>query len=64
MSPQDWVLVVASAAAAVLFSLSIAAGWAGQWAAYPVLTAPPIDPRPLIACLLLFVPALQWRPRS
>jgi len=64
MSSQDWVLALASASAVVLFAISIAAGWAGPWAAYPLLTAPPIDPRPLIACLLLFTPALQWRLRS
>ena len=64
MSSQDWVLVVASASAVALFALSIAAGWAAPWAAYPALTAPPIDPRPLIACLLLFTPALQWRSRG
>jgi hypothetical protein len=64
MSSQDWVLVIASASAVTLFTLSIAVGWAGPWAPYPVLTAPPIDPRALIACLLLFTPALQWRSRS
>src|SRR5206468_3680221 len=64
MSSQGWVLVVASGSAVALFTLSIAAGWAGPWAPYPLLTAPPIDPRPLLACLLLFTPALQWRSRS
>src|SRR5712692_9829635 len=37
MSSQDWVLVVASASAVALFALSIAAGWAGPWAPYPLL---------------------------
>ena len=64
MSSQSWVLVVASGSAVALFTLSIAAGWAGPWAPYPLLTAPPIDPRPLLASLLLFTPALQWRSRS
>ena len=64
MSSQGWVLVVASGSAVALFTLSIAAGWVGPWAPYPLLTAPPIDPRPLLACLLLFTPALQWRSRS
>jgi energy-coupling factor transport system permease protein len=64
MSSRDWVLVAASASAVLLFAVSIAAGWATQWAAYPLLKAPPIDPRPLIACLLLFTPALQWRSRT
>ena len=64
MSSRDWVLAAASATAVVLFAISIAAGWAAPWAAYPLLTAPPIDPRPLIACLLLFTPALQWRSRT
>ena len=64
MSSQSWVLVVASGSAVALFTLSIAAGWVGPWAPYPLLTAPPIDPRPLLACLLLFTPALQWRSRS
>jgi energy-coupling factor transport system permease protein len=64
MNPRDWVLVVASASAVALFVISIAAGWAMPWAAYPLLTAPPVDPRPLLACLLLFTPALQWRSRT
>jgi hypothetical protein len=64
MSSRDWVLVAASASAFVLFAISIAVGWAMPWAAYPLLKAPQVDPRPLIACLLLFTPALQWRSRT
>ena len=64
MGSRDWVLVVASALAVAVFALSMAAGWATPWAAYPSLAAPAINPSPLIACLLLFTPALQWRLRS
>lgn len=64
MQRSDWLLVVASAAAASLFVLSTATGWAAPWSAYPLLIAPRIDPAPLVACLLLFMPALQWRSRG
>lgn len=64
MRSADWALVVASATAIVLFAVSSAAGWAAPWAAYPTLTAPAVDPRPLGACLLLFAPVLLWRSRS
>ena len=64
MSSRDWILVVAAASAVALFVISIAAGWAGPWAPYPQLTAPPLDARPLLACVLLFTPALQWRSRT
>jgi energy-coupling factor transport system permease protein len=63
MRPADWALVIASAAAAMLFILSTATGWAATWAAYPTLTAPSVDARPALACLLLFTPVLAWRSR-
>jgi energy-coupling factor transport system permease protein len=64
MRTADWLLTAAAAGAIVLFVVSMAAGWAAPWAPYPRLTAPAIDARPLIACLLLFAPVLAWRSRS
>ncbi|MEA2655657.1 MAG: energy-coupling factor transport system permease protein [Chloroflexota bacterium] len=60
----DWLLTGASGAALAIFLISQAAGWAAPWYAYPTLTPPSIDPRPLAACLLLFAPVLIWRSRS
>ena len=45
------------------FGISTAAGWAAPWYAYPTLTLPQLDVRPLIACLLLCAPVLVWRAR-
>jgi energy-coupling factor transport system permease protein len=64
MHRRDWLVAAAAAAAVLLFGLSAAAGWAAPWGAYPTLTAPDVDPRPLVACLLLFAPVLVWRSRS
>ncbi|MEA2667531.1 MAG: energy-coupling factor transport system permease protein [Chloroflexota bacterium] len=64
MQRNDWLLVAASGAALALFLVSQAAGWGAGWYAYPTLTAPSIDVRPLAACLLLFTPVLIWRSRS
>jgi len=61
---SDWLLIGASAAALGIFLTSQAAGWAAPWYAYPTLTLPSVDPRPLAACLLLFAPVLIWRSRS
>ncbi len=64
MHGSDWLLVGASAGAVALFLLSSVTGWAAPWSAYPQLAAPRIDDAPLVACLLLFTPALQWRSRG
>ena len=64
MHRNDWLLVGAAGAALVLFLVSQVVGWAAPWYAYPALTAPAIDARPLAACLLLFAPVLIWRSRS
>jgi energy-coupling factor transport system permease protein len=63
MLRADWILIGASAAALAIFAVSQAAGWAAPWYAYPTLTAPSVDWRPLVACLLLFAPVLVWRSR-
>jgi energy-coupling factor transport system permease protein len=60
---SDWLLIAASASALGLFAISQAAGWAAPWYAYPTLTLPSVDARPLIACLLLLAPVLVWRSR-
>jgi energy-coupling factor transport system permease protein len=64
LSTRDWLLVGASALALLGFIGSHAAGWAADWAPYPTLAAPAIDPRPVVACLLLFSPVVLWRSRS
>ncbi len=60
----DWVLVGASGAALAIFVISEAAGWVAPWYAYPTLTLPSIDARPLAAFLFLLAPVLVWRSRS
>jgi energy-coupling factor transport system permease protein len=64
MPRNDWVLIGASGAALAIFLVSQSIGWAAPWYAYPTLTPPSIDPRPLAACLLLFAPVLIWRSRN
>jgi energy-coupling factor transport system permease protein len=61
---SDWLVIGASSAALAIFVTSQAAGWAAPWYAYPTLTAPSIDPRPLVACLLLLAPVPVWRSRN
>jgi energy-coupling factor transport system permease protein len=61
---SDWFLIGASGTALVLFLVSQAAGWAAPWYAYPTLTLPSIDARPLAACLLLLAPVVVWRSRN
>jgi energy-coupling factor transport system permease protein len=61
---SDWLLIAASASALVIFAISQVAGWAAPWYAYPTLTLPSVDLRPLAACLLLLTPVLVWRSRS
>jgi energy-coupling factor transport system permease protein len=63
MGRSDWLLVAASGLALVAFAVSHVAGWAADWYAYPTLTFPAMDPRPIAACLLLFAPVLAWRSR-
>ena len=64
MSARDRLLVCASAVAVLAFIASQALGWVADWAPYPTLTAPAIDARPLVACLLLFSPVVLWRSRA
>ena len=64
MQRDDWLLAGASGAALAIFLISQAIGWAAPWNAYPTLTVPSVDARPLAACLLLFAPVLIWRSRS
>jgi energy-coupling factor transport system permease protein len=63
MGAADWAVVAASAGAVALFVLASIAGWAAPWAPYPTLSPPSVDPRPALACLLLFLPAVVWRSR-
>ena len=60
----DWWLIGASGAALAVFAISQAEGWAAPWYAYPTLTLPSVDVRPLAACLLLLAPVVVWRSRS
>jgi energy-coupling factor transport system permease protein len=64
MQRNDWLLIGASGSALAIFLISQAMGWAAPWYAYPSLTPPAIDARPLIACGLLLAPVLMWRSRS
>jgi energy-coupling factor transport system permease protein len=64
LNGADWAVVVASALAVASFAISRAAGWAADWYAYPTLISPAVDPRPLLACLLLFTPVVAWRRRG
>ncbi len=64
MMRGDWWLVAASALAIGLFIASQVAGWAADWAPYPILSAPAVDARPVIACVLLFAPVWLWRSRT
>jgi energy-coupling factor transport system permease protein len=64
LARSDWLVIGVSAAALALFLASELAGWAAPWFAYPTLTQPSVDPRPLAACLLLLTPVLVWRSRS
>jgi energy-coupling factor transport system permease protein len=64
LETADWVVIASAALAVGLFAFSRAAGWATDWYAYPTLVAPAVDPRPLLACLLLLAPVLAWRRRG
>ena len=64
MRSRDWLLVGASLAAVLVFVASMAWGWVAPWSPYPALIAPRLDPLPLAAILLLFVPAVTWRSRG
>lgn len=64
VAAADWLVIAASLAAAVLFALAHAAGGVSDWYPYPTLTLPRLDPAGLIACLLLFIPVVTWRPRG
>lgn len=60
----DWLVVAASVVAVVGFLVAMSAGWVGDWGAYPTLSVPAIDPRPVIACLFLLAPVVTWRSRA
>jgi energy-coupling factor transport system permease protein len=64
LQSSDWLIIGAAALAVALFAVSRAAGWAADWYAYPSLVAPAVDPRPMLACLILFTPVLAWRRRG
>ena len=64
LAQNDWILVTASAIAVAMFMITHFAGWATDWYPYPSLTMPDLDIRPLIACCLLFTPAVLWRSRA
>lgn len=64
LAPRDWSVVAASAMAIALFVFARAEGLAADWFAYPTLSLPAVDARPLLACLLLFAPVVVWRRRG
>jgi energy-coupling factor transport system permease protein len=61
---SDFALIAASAVAVVTFVAAHVAGWESDWFPYPTLSAPVVDPRPLLSCALLFAPVLIWRSRA
>ncbi len=64
MHRGDWILAGSAALAAALMVAAHVSGLAADWSAYPVLTAPSIDPLSVAACLLLFTPLVAWRSRD
>jgi energy-coupling factor transport system permease protein len=64
LAQNDWLLIAMSAIAVAIFVLAHLAGWAADWYPYPSITVPAIDIRPLMACCLLFTPAVLWRSRA
>jgi energy-coupling factor transport system permease protein len=64
LTQNDWLLIAMSAIAVAIFVLAHLAGWAADWYPYPSITVPAIDIRPLMACCLLFTPAVLWRSRA
>jgi len=64
MRRGDWMVVGASSLAVAAFIAARVAGWAPDWYPYPTLSFPTVDPRPLLSCLLLFVPVTMWRSRG
>lgn len=64
LSAGDWLLISASALALLGFIASHVSGWAADWAPYPTLATPVVDPRPVLACLFLFSPVVLWRSRA
>lgn len=63
MTARDWLVTGCAAGAVALFAVTSIAGWTQPWAPYPILTAPDVDARALIACALLFAPVVAWRSR-
>ena len=64
LRPSDWILIAASATAVLTFVLAHFAGWESDWFPYPTLSAPAVDLRSLLSCLLLFTPVVVWRSRG
>ncbi len=64
LGASDWVLIAVSATAVVTFVAAHVAGWEADWFPYPTLSAPAVDLRPVLSCLLLFAPVLMWRSRG
>jgi hypothetical protein len=63
LNAGDWLVTGCATAAVTVFVAASVAGWAQPWAAYPLLSAPPVDLRALAACALLFAPVVAWRSR-
>ncbi|MGH7903224.1 MAG: energy-coupling factor transporter transmembrane component T family protein [Candidatus Dormibacteraceae bacterium] len=56
----DVAVTAGAGLAAFLFLAGRHLGFAGDWYPFPTLSMPPADPVALVACLLLFVPAVRW----
>ena len=58
---EDVAVTVAAGFAVLIVFAARRFGYAGDWYPYPALSMPPADAAGLLACLLLFVPAIPWR---
>ena len=60
----DAIVAVAAAAAAAIVVAGRVSGAVADWYPYPSLSAPPVAPLFVVACLLLAVPLVPWPSRA
>ena len=64
MRGADLIVVASAVASACGLAVAHALGWVAGWQPYPTLTAPDLDVRAVVLCLLLLTPVLAWRRRG
>ncbi len=62
LDPASVVGMVGAAAAVVLTIVARIAGWLPDWYPFPSASLPDVSILPVIACLLLALPLVTWRP--